>query len=925
MSAAEGMSGGGRGSGSDSVGGSSGGSVTGAFWKRLFRLDFSGRHLESGMDDELSYHIDERISELREAGMTEPEASREAHRRFGNLEGIRNEYRRIEHRDLEERARRETLHSIVQDIRFALRSFARSPAFAVVAILTLAIGIGGTTAIFSIVNGVLLRPLPYAEPDRLVVVWESAPQMGYPKMPFSELNFLDYREQSRTLDLVAGIGFNSFDIIGVGDPKRVQGNLVTPDLFPMLGVDAMLGRVFGEADARVGAEPVVLLRYSWWRDDFGSDPEVIGTSIQINGAPYTVIGVMPESFSFPPPITFLGQMLNIEPRIWMPYIINPEQSNRSQHGMFVVGRRADGVGLEQVNEEVAAIAAGLAEEYPDLNQGVSALVERMHRQSVEQIRAALWILLGAVAFVLLIACANVANLLLARAGSRRREIAIRMSVGAGRGRLIRQLMVESLVLAVVGGGLGLRVAGWGARGLLQINPIDLPAMFQPRLDPRVLLFSIGVTLLTGVIFGLTPAWQAARSDLRALIREGGRTTDGPGRYRTRQFLVVLETAFTLVLLTGTGLMLRSFISLRTTDPGFAADRVLSIPIALPEQRYPEAARQLDFFTSMAERFRSVPGVEEAAFATTRPFSFDISGRSYRVDGESPPEPGTARIAFNRIVSREYLATLDVSLSTGRFFDETDTPDSEQVVVVNEAFVRQHAGIDDLLGRQLTAGDFNAEDPPWFRIVGIIPDLHTMALDKPDDPAVYFPFPQLPNGYAYLLVRTSGDPEPLLPTLQRLIWDTDGGLVIDGPGPISDDIRTSLQQSRFSTVLFTVFGIVALVLAAIGLYGVVAYAVGQMSREIGIRIALGALPTAVLTQVLKQGLALSGLGIAIGLAGALFLTRFRFIQSSLVGVSPTDLVSFAAAIVILAAVSAAATLIPARRAVRIDPVRVLNAQ
>jgi len=668
---------------------------------------------------------------------------------------------------------------------------------------------------------------------------------------------------------------------------------------------------------------VALLEYGWWQEELGADPAAIGTSIQLNGSAHTIIGVMQEGFSFPPPITFLGQMLNIEPRIWTSFVIDPERGTRDQYGMFVIGRMADGMTIDQVNEEVGSIAARLTAEYPDQKDGISALVEPVHRQSVEQIQSDLWILLGAVAFLLLIACVNVANLLLARAGTRRREIAIRMSVGAGRGRIVRQLLIESMVLAAIGGIFGLVVAIAGAETLIRLNPIDLPAMFQPQLDIWVLLFTVLVTLLTGVLFGLTPALQTARSDLNALIREGGRSTDGPGRQRTRQLLVIFETAITLVLLTATGLMISNFSQLRVTDPGFDPENILSISLNLPAQSYPDGSQQLAFYSSMAERFRAVPGVEKVAVATTRPFSFDITGNGYRVDGEPPPEPGMGRIAFNRSVSSDYLDTFRIPLRTGRFFDETDAPGSEQVVVVNEAFIRQHPGFDDMVGRRITGSDFNDEDPQWLRVVGVIADVHSMTLDEPDDSAVYFPFPQAASGYAYLLVRTTDDPEILQPTLQQLIWEVDGTLIIDGAGPVTDDIRTSLQESRFSAVLFTIFGVMALLLAAIGLYGVVSYSVGQMSREIGIRIAFGAHPTAVLTGILKQGLILAGLGIGFGVAGALVATRF--LQSFLVGISTTDLSAFAAAIVVLFAASMLATLIPARRAVRIDPVRVLTSE
>jgi len=874
-------------------------------WKRLFRLDFSGRHLQRGLDDELTHHLEGRIEEFRAAGMNPEEARREAVRRFGDVNGIHDECRDIDGEHLQQRRRRETIRSIGRDVSFALRNLQRAPVFSIIAILTLAIGIGGNTAIFSVVNGVLLRPLPYDEPDRLVAVWESAPQMGYPRMPFSAPNFLDYQAQSETLVGMAGLGFDSYDILGIGDPQRVQGTQTTAELFHLLGVEPMLGRVYTCEEALPGAEPVALLEYGWWRDELGADPEIIGTSIQLNGRPHTIIGVMPEGFQFPPPITFLGQMLSIEPRIWTPYVIDPETSLRGQHSMFVIGRMADGVTLAQVTEEVRAIAAHLSAEYADLNEGVSALVEPVHRQSVERIRSTLWILLGAVALVLLIVCANVANLLLARAGSRRREIAIRMSVGAGRGRLVRQLLVEALVLAAIGGILGILLAYWGTDVLIRLNPIDLPAMFQPRIDPRVLFFSAAVTLLTGVLFGLTPALQTARSDLNVLIREGGRTTEGPGRQRTRH------------------LMVRSFSRLSSTDPGFDPGNVLSINLNLPAAAYPEGAQQLDFFTTMAGRFRALPGVEETAIATARPFSFDISGSAFRVDGEPPPEPGTAHIAFHRTVSNEYLETLRIPLKAGRFFDETDTPESEPVVVVNEAFLRQHPGFEDMTGRRITRSDYDDEDPSWFRVVGVMADVHSMTLEDPDDPAVYYPFTQQPAGYAYLLVRTDGDPEAMQPTLQRMIWEVESTLVIDGAGPIADDIRTSLQGSRFWTVLITIFGVMALLLAAIGLYGVVSYMVAQMNREIGIRIAFGAHPRAVLTEVLRKGIVLSGLGIGFGLAGALLTTRL--LQGLVVGISTTDLTAFTAAVAVLFAATVLATLIPARRAVRIDPVRVLTSE
>ncbi len=812
-----------------------------------------------------------------------------------------------------------------QDLRIAWRSLVKRPGFTAVIVLTLAIGIGGNTAIFSVVNGVMLRPLPYRDPGRLVVVWQRHEAAGFPEIPLSVPAFLDHREQAKSFSAMALIGFGSKTITGVGEPESIQCTQVSPELFAMLGATPRLGRVFSKEEEQPGSDHVVVLDYRFWRDRFGGDPAVIGREIRLDGVTYSVVGVMPKSFLFPPPITFLGRMLPVEPLMFEPLVLEPARLNRGNHQYMTIARIADGITFEQADEEVSAITARLTEQYADSDAGLSGWITPLHAQSHRMIRGSLLALLGAVGFVLLIACANVANLLLVRAGARQREIAIRMALGADRGRLLRQFLTESLLLAGLGGLLGLLLSLAGTGLLVKLNPIELPDIFGASLDGRVLGFTLLTVLFTAVVFGLAPALFATRDRLRSALGDGVRTGEGLGQNRLKRLFVVAETALALMLLTGSGLMLRSLQQLQRVDLGFQPHRLIAVPLSLPAAAYSDSVAWQQFFVSSAERLAALPGVMHTAFTTAIPFNFDINGRGYSVEEEPPPKDGEWTIAFVRSVSPTYLEAMGSRLAEGRFFDSGDEAGTQPVVVVNRAFRQRHwpAG-ESALGRRITFDDRDKETPPrWLTIVGVIDDVRHMSVQTPEDPAVLFPFTQAPSPYASLLVRTDGPPDQVLPSVRSAIWEIDPDLPVGDVTLMTDARDGAVAEPRFIALISLFFGLVALLLAAIGLYGVIAFVVGQQTREFGIRIAVGAQPGQLLAQVLRWGVGLSALGILIGLAGSLAVGRS--VRSLLYGVDPIDPATLIAATTVLIVVTVGAAFLPARRAMRTSPIEALRSQ
>jgi len=815
----------------------------------------------------------------------------------------------------------ERMHSIVQDLRLAARGFVRQPGFTLAAVLTIALGIGANTTIFSIVSGALLRPLPYPTPDRLVMLWEIFPAAQLDTVPLSDADVVDYRE-AQAFDGVAVARSAEVALTGDGEPVRPRAMAVSPSLFPMLGAGAARGRVFLQDEEQPERSRVVLLSDGFWRSRFGGDPNVIGSTVALNDRPYEIVGVLPASFEFPPPVTFGGRMIAQGPiDLFVPFTLNRAAPNRGSHSHFVLARLKPDVTVAQANAELEAIVARINEAAPDDHAGITgAHVVPMHQQGVQTIRSMLLVLMAAVGFVLLVACVNVANLLLARAMGRRREVAIRTAVGAGRGRLLQQFLVESLLLALVAGWIGVMGGAWALSVVADLQPIDLPPMFEARLDGGVLAFSVGLTLVTAVLFGLLPAMQSSRADLQTALKEG-RTVTGASHARLRSLLIVTEMALALVLLVGAGLTTRSLTTLLAVDTGFDPEGVLTAGIELPDSRYAEPAEWPLVYDRVIERVRALPGVEAAAGVQYLPLTPDIDGGNYQVEGEPPPE-GAPIIGDRMRVTPGYFETVRMRMIAGRAFTPADGPDSQPVAIINETMARRHWPGADPLGHRVAFGDAPGEND-WRTVVGVVSDIAREGLDAGDRPTIYMPMAQAPNQGVWIIARTTGDPMRLAGGVKSAVWEIDPKLPVNSVRPMTDRVRDAVRVPRFTAIVLSLFGLTGLLLAAIGIYGVMSFDVVQRSREIGIRLALGARPDSVLAMVLGRGLRLTAIGAAAGIVGA--IAASRVLASLLFGVSATDPLTFALVAVVLMAVAAVATWLPARRATRVDPIEVLRAE
>ena len=810
---------------------------------------------------------------------------------------------------------------MIQDLRLAARGFVRQPGFTLAAVLTIALGIAANTTIFSIVSGALLRPLPYPDPDRLVVLWEIFPAAQMDTVPLSDADILDYREATAFAH-VSALRSAEVALTGAGEPVRPRAMAVSPSLFAMLGVEAFMGRTFRDDEGQPDRSRVALLGYGFWRSRFGGDPGIVGRTILLNDRVFEIAGVMPESFEFPPPVTFAGRMIAQESAdLFVPFTIDRGALERGSHSHFVLARLRSGVSVAQANAEVQAIVARINEREPDEHAGITgAHVVPMHQQSVVTIRPMLLVLMAAVGFVLLVACVNVANLLLARAMGRRREVAIRTAVGAGRGRLLQQFLVESLLLAVVAGWIGITVGAWALSVVADLQPIDLPQMFVARLDGGVLGFSLGLTLVTALLFGLLPALQSSRADLQTALKEG-RTVTGSSQARLRSLLVVAEMALALVLLIGAGLTIRSLTTLLAVDMGFDPNGVLTVNVELPAERYAEPAEWPVLYDRVLDRLGALPGVDIAAASQFLPLSPDINGGDYTVEGEPPPE-GAPLIGDRMRITPGYFDAMRMRIVSGRAFATADRAGSQPVAIINEALARRHWPDADPLGHRIAFGG-TPEDGDWLTIVGVVADITREGLDAGDRPTVYMPVAQNPNPGIWFIARTNGDPMRLAAGVKSVIWDIDPNLPVDSVQPLIDRVRDSVRVPRFTAIVLSLFGVTGLLLAAIGIYGVMSFDVVQRTREIGIRLALGARPDTVLAMIVGRGLRLTAIGAVAGIVTA--VAASRVLASLLFGVSATDPLTFALVVVVLMVVATAATWLPARRATRVDPIEVLRAE
>ena len=808
------------------------------------------------------------------------------------------------------------MENALQDLRYALRILARNPGFSAIAVLTLALGIGANTAIFSVVNAVLLRPLQFRDPARLVIVAEKSP---YPVISTSFENWTDWRDQNHSFESLEATRTTTLTLTGAGEPERLNTHMSTAGLFPLLGVNPIAGRTFTADEDRAGGTPVVLLSYGLWQRRFGASPDILGKPINLDSQPYTVVGVMPPGFQLLQPAD-----------VFVPFIpwAKTLPDDRNWHpGILAIARLKPGVSREQARTEMVAITKRLEQQYPLYNTGVSADVIGLQEQMVQNVRPALFLLLGAVSFVLLIACVNVANLLLARAASRGREVAIRTSMGASRSRIVRQLLTESVLISLAGGVLGLLMAAAALGPLLKLSAGSVPQVFSVHLDRWVLVFTLVVSVLTGVFFGLVPALRTGKLDLRETLNEASRgSTSGPRQHRLRGVLVGMEIALAMLLLVGAGLLLRSFERLQDVSAGFASDHLLLADLPLSQNAYAKPEERFQFFDRLVDRARTLPGVRSAAAASFLPVSGGGGLIHFNITGRPPKSPNEFTAAGYRTVSANYFETLGVSLLQGRLFTPRDHEKSPAVVVINSTMAKTYFPNESPLGKrmQLGATPTPEKEVPTMEIVGVVGDV-LQGLDLGPKAEMYLPFKQadalLPIFQMTVVLRTAADPSLETSALRSSVAEIDPNQPLVNVRTMEQNMSTSVAQPRFRTWLIGIFAALALLLAAVGIYGVMSYIVTQRTGEIGIRVTLGAQPTDVFRSIVGEGARIALFGVAAGLIVALALTRL--LRSFLYGISASDPITFLIVALLLTLVSVAACYIPARRATRVDPIVALR--
>lgn len=804
-----------------------------------------------------------------------------------------------------------------QDIRYGIRMLLKAPSVSIVATIALALGIGANTAIFSVVNAVLLRPLPFANSEQLMNVWESDTGRAQVRGTASYPNFADWRDQNHVFERLASYHSSDFVLTGRGESTRLEGSVVNADLFPLLGATPILGRTFMAEEDKPGSL-VVLLSQQLFQQRFNADPKIVGQPITLDGRSYTVVGVMPQAFQFP--------VQNDPVELWTTVANessgkDPVTNERGAHFLRVIGRLKPGVSKEQAQAEMTAISARLEQQYPDKNLHRTSSVEPTLEALVGDIRPALLILLGAVGCVLLIACANVANLLLARAMTRHKEMAIRSALGASRMRVIRQLLTESVLLSLAGGGLGLILAVWWSDLLVALGKENIPRALQVGLDWRVLGFTLVVSVLTGIVFGLVPAIHSSKTELTESLKEGGRGSgEGARRNGIRGILVVSELAIAVILLVGAGLLIQSLWRLRQVTPGFNPENVLTLVVGIPEVRYP-TAKQAPFFRDLTAHIASLPGVRSASSVMPLPLSGNRFGISFEIDGR-PVAKGEEPSADFFVIGNDYFTTMEIPMRQGRAFSERDTKEAPGVIVVNEAFARKFFPNENPIGKRIKPGISTDEDDPRMReIVGVVADVRNRNLNSDLRPGYFVPQSQLAWDQMTIVVKTTSDPHSLINAIQNEVHTMDKEVPVFDVKTMNEYISSTVAAPRFNATLLMIFAAVALVLTIVGLYGVMSYSVAQRTNEIGIRMALGAQTRDVLRLIVSQGFKLVLIGLAIGLLGAFALTRV--IASLLFGVTTKDPLTFVAVAAVLAFVALLACYIPARRAARLDPLRALR--
>ena len=799
------------------------------------------------------------------------------------------------------------MDSLLKDIRYGLRGLLKRPGFTAIALVALALGIGANTAIFSLVNAVVLRPLPFPEPDRLVWVWGNI-RNGGSRASVSPLDFLDYRNQNKTFEQFAASGTTnlSVNLTGSGDPERVMASSVTGNYFDAFGVTPALGRGFSLENEKSGNDQVTVLSHAFWQKRFAGDPQILNKTITLNSKSYQVIGVMPAGLSLPQ-----------SAELWIPINFegDPDMKLRKAHFLRPIGRLKAGVTLAQAQSDTNRVAAQLEQEYPDSNTGWNLRLVSLREQLIGGSRTMVFILFGAVGFVLLIACANVANLLLVRAAARQKEIALRTALGAGRMRIVRQMLTESLLLSILGGALGALLSVWGVQLLVSLSADSLPRTVKVNIDARVLLFTLLISIATGLLFGLAPAFRTMKVNLIDSLRDGGRGTEGTLRNRTRSLLVVFESAIAVILLIGAGLLVRSLIALQNVNPGFDANSCLTFRIDLPPKKYQAEGKSANFFEQLETRVKSLPGVQSVGLISELPLSGQPNDLPFNVEGRPAVTPDKAFDADFRIVNQDYFATMHIPLMRGRNFTDQEVRQGGQVTIVSQQLVDTVFPNEDPLGKRLVT----AIGQQAFQIIGVVGDIRHRSLGERPFDAMYFPGRDV--GRMNFVVRTQGDPLSLVGAVRKEVQGLDPDQPIASVKKMSDWVDSSVSEPRYRTTLLGMFAALAMILAAMGIYGVMSYSVAQRTHEIGVRMALGARQHDVLKLVVRQGMLLTLVGVALGLIGALALTRVM--QSLLFEVTAKDPVTFAVVAALLTAVAFVACFIPARRATKVDPLVALR--
>jgi len=877
-----------------------------ASWLRGIFLRSQG---EREMTAEIEAHIEARANDLMRNGTNREEALRRARIEFGGVENFKEECR--EARGLA------FFDSLLQDLRFALRMLRKSPGFTAVAVLTLALGIGANTAIFSVVYSVLLRPLPYPHPDQLVSMFETNPEKGVKQTGSSYVDFAEWQKQNRTFSFIAAAQRHDLTFTGNGEPAELDTVVVTSDYFPLLGVKPIAGRFFTAEENKKGAAPVVIISENLWRGRFGSDPEIVGHAITLDQRPFTVVGIMPAGFRSP--------FFNETQDIWIPLAQDPLFSGWLErpggHWLPVIGRVKAGVSRAQAQADMDLVSANLAKMFPAEDTGWTVHLNSLQREIAGNARTPLLILLGAVGLVLLIACANIANLLLARATSRGREMALRQALGAERGRIVRQLLTESALLGVLGGVAGILAGYWSIRALIPLLPSQLSQMQSVSLDGWVLAFALLLSAAACMGFGLAPALLAAESDVEANLKEGAARSGQGGRgHRARRLLAASEMALAVILIAGAGLFLRSFASLTAVNPGFNVAHIVKAEISLPRFQYSSPQQWNAFAKELLEGIQAQPGLQDSALVIPVPMADGQINLAFTIPGAPPPAPGTPSSADYVSVSPGYFRVMGIPLLRGRIFNDSDEATSPRVAIISEGLAQFYFPNQDPIGREIGI-NFPPDKSVVRRIVGIVADVHDVSLHKAPGPMVYVPYAQQPFWGSPVVVKTTQSASAVAAAVRQVVRGIDPNLPVTEVASMPDVLASSVAEPRFRTWLLGLFGVVALILATVGIFGVISYSVSCRTQEFGVRIALGASRGMIGRMVLRESLLLAAAGLSGGVVAALALAQF--LKSQLYGVGASDPLTFAGTVALLLGVALAASYLPARRATRVDPIVALR--